>query len=41
MGPEKPLVDGLVDYLENLKLKFSVQINYQNLRVQNFYKKNL
>ena len=27
VGPEKPLVDGLVDIWKNLKLKFSVQIN--------------
>ena len=26
VGPEKPLVDGLVDYLEKFKLKFLVQI---------------
>jgi phosphoribosylamine--glycine ligase len=41
VGPEKPLVEGIVDYLENLILKFLVQIKlHHNLRVQKYLQKN-
>ena len=28
VGPEKPLVDGIVDFLEKKKIKYLVQINF-------------
>ena len=41
VGPEKPLVDGIVDYLEKNNIKVFVQIKlHLNLRGQRFLPKN-
>ena len=43
IGPEKPLVDGLVDYLEkhNIKVFGPNKISISTRRIQNIYQRNL
>ena len=42
VGPEEPLVKGIVDFLRKIKLKFLDQINMQqNLKVQKLSEVNL
>ena len=42
VGPEKQLVNGIVDFLKILVFKCLVQIKFHlNSKVQNFYKKTL